>query len=191
MKRIAIFASGRGSNAEKIIEYFRENQYIEVALIVSNKRSAKVLEIAKHYEIPWIVIERKEFYESQTLLQELQAKDITFIALAGFLWLVPQYIIDAYDERIVNLHPALLPKFGGKGMFGIQVHRAVKAAGEKETGITIHHVNNRYDEGKIIFQARIPVTPHDSPEDIALKVQRLEHQYFATTIERLLREDTT
>ncbi|MCB0570699.1 MAG: phosphoribosylglycinamide formyltransferase [Phaeodactylibacter sp.] len=186
MSNLAIFASGTGSNAAKIIEYFREEPNIRVRLVVSNKATAPVLGLAERNGIESMVISRAGFYETETLLQELGARNIDFIVLAGFLWLIPPYLVRAFAGRLVNIHPALLPKYGGKGMYGMNVHRAVKAAGEKETGITIHYVNERYDEGDAIFQARCTIDAGDSPEDIAHKVQVLEHEHFAPVIERLV-----
>lgn len=188
MRKIAIFASGTGSNAKKIIEYFRENKKIEVVLIVSNRADAPVLNLATANHIESLVLDRPSFYNSSSLLQQLEQHAIDFIVLAGFLWLIPPYLVTAYNRKMINIHPALLPNYGGKGMYGMYVHRAVKAAGEKETGITIHYVNENYDEGNIIFQAKTTVGPTDSPETIAKKVQQLEHQHFAPVIENLLME---
>lgn len=188
MRKIAIFASGTGSNAKKIIEYFRENKQIEVALIVSNRADAPVLNLASANHIESLVLDRPSFYNSSSLLQQLEQHAIDFIVLAGFLWLIPPYLVTAYNRKMINIHPALLPKYGGKGMYGMNVHRAIKAAGEKETGITIHYVNENYDEGNIIFQVKTIIGPTDSPEVIAKKVQQLEHQHFAPVIENLLME---
>jgi phosphoribosylglycinamide formyltransferase-1 len=184
--RLAIFASGTGSNAKKIVEYFRENPYINVSLIVSNKKDAPVLDMARVNGIETLVIERKGFYETEDLLPTLQARQIDFIVLAGFLWLMPSYLIKAFDRKIINIHPALLPKYGGKGMYGMRVHEAVRAAGERETGITIHYVDEHYDNGDIIFQEKCYLEPKDTSEEIAHKVQLLEHQHFAPVIEKLL-----
>jgi len=186
MKNIAIFASGGGSNARKIIEYFKGSTEVCVALIISNKRDAGVLGIAADHGVWTHIIDRRGFYESEALLEVLQGKEIRFIVLAGFLWLVPSYLIRAFPGRIVNIHPALLPKYGGKGMYGRHVHEAVKAAGEQETGITIHYVNEHYDEGDVIFQATCPVEASDNPENIARKVLKLEHRHFPEVIGRLL-----
>lgn len=186
MQRLAIFASGTGSNARRIIEYFQPNPEVQVALIVSNKKEAKVLELAAEYEIPSVLLNRSSFYESEDVLRDLSRHEIDFIILAGFLWLIPPYLIRAFPQRIVNIHPALLPKFGGKGMYGRHVHEAVKAAGETETGITIHFVNERYDEGAIIFQARCSVEPSDTPADIFKKIQELEHRHFPEVIAGLI-----
>jgi phosphoribosylglycinamide formyltransferase-1 len=184
MERIAIFASGTGSNAKKIIEYFRVHPNIEVKLVVANKPEAPVLEMAAQRGVKTLQINRLEFYQSEKILDELAAAQITFVVLAGFLWLVPPYLTNAYPRRMVNIHPALLPEFGGKGMYGMHVHRAVREAGVQETGITIHLVNEVYDEGDILFQAHCPVTQSDTPDSIAAKVRQLEHTYFAPVIEK-------
>ncbi|MBX2889476.1 MAG: phosphoribosylglycinamide formyltransferase [Saprospiraceae bacterium] len=187
MTHLAIFASGTGSNARKIIEHFKNSPDVRVALVVSNKKDAGVLDIARAHDIPTQVLARKMFYETEDLLGILKQHDIGFIVLAGFLWLIPSYLVQSFDKKMVNIHPALLPKYGGKGMFGRHVHEAVKANGETETGITIHYVNEHYDEGDIVFQARCPVRPEDTPEDIARKVQQLEHQHFPLVVEHLVR----
>lgn len=186
MKRIAIFASGGGSNALKIMEYFANNDTIEVALVISNKSKAGVLEKAERQNVPSLIINRKSFYETEDLLAELQSRKIDFIALAGFLWLIPTYLVNAFPNRIVNIHPALLPKYGGKGMYGMNVHRAVYAAKEPISGMTIHFVNAKYDEGNIIFQAECELSAQDTPEQIAKKVLTLEHQYFPKVIEKVI-----
>lgn len=183
---IAIFASGGGSNARKIIEHFKQSDVARVVLVVSNKPKAGVLDIAAEHGIPTQIIDRHGFYETEMILGVLQEHAVDFIALAGFLWLVPGYLVRAFPGRVVNIHPALLPKYGGKGMYGHHVHEAVKAAGESETGMTIHLVNEHYDEGDIIFQATCPVSPEDTPEDIARKVLVLEHRFFPETIEKLI-----
>ena len=189
MKKIAIFASGGGSNALKIIEHFANNETIEVALIISNKSKAGVLEKAKNHNIPSLIINRTSFRETEDLLAEFQSRSIDFIVLAGFLWLIPTYLVDAFPNRIVNIHPALLPKYGGKGMYGMNVHRAVHAAKEPFSGMTIHFVNARYDEGNIIFQAQCKLLEQDSPEVISQKVLALEHQYFPKIIEKVINEE--
>jgi len=186
MKKIAVFASGSGSNARKIMEYFQEHPGIRVALLVSNKADAGALEIARSFGVPTHTINRNSFYQTTELLEVLRMHDIHFIALAGFLWLVPAYLVQAYPQRIVNIHPALIPKFCGKGMFGHHVHEAVKAAGETESGMTIHFVNEHYDEGDIILQVRTPLSPDDDAHRIAAKVLQLEHAHFAKTIEQIL-----
>lgn len=181
--RIAVFASGSGTNAEEIFKYFRSNPAIQVVLLLSNNPQAYALERAKKFNIPAKVFTRSEFRESEEVLIWLQKRSVTHIVLAGFMWLVPDYLIKSYPHRIINIHPALLPKFGGKGMYGMRVHEAVKAAGEKETGITIHEVNERYDEGKILFQARCTVGQEDTPEQIAEKVHALEYAHYPSVIE--------
>lgn len=183
-KRIAIFASGTGSNAQKIMEHFQHSTEIKVGLVVSNKKEAGVLDIAHTFGVETLVINRALFQDEAAFLAVLQAHQIDFIVLAGFLWLVPAYLVAAFPDRIVNIHPALLPKYGGKGMHGSHVHEAVKAAGETETGITIHLVNEHYDEGGIIFQARCAVAPEDSAVDIARNVLALEHRYFPEVVEK-------
>jgi phosphoribosylglycinamide formyltransferase-1 len=187
MIKIAIFASGRGSNARKIIEYFEGNDIIEVALIVSNKETAPVLDIGKQFDINTLVINRKLFYQSENVLIDLGKHQIDFVVLAGFMWLVPAYLVQAFPNKIVNIHPALLPKYGGKGMYGMNVHQAVKAANEIETGITIHFVNEKYDEGNIIFQASTGIETTDTAEIIAQKVHQLEHAHFPRIIEATIR----
>jgi phosphoribosylglycinamide formyltransferase-1 len=185
-KSIAIFASGGGSNAAKIIAHFQGSATARVALVVCNKPGAGVLDIAGAQGVPTLLLRRQEFYETHAVLDALAHHGVDFIVLAGFLWLVPAYLVQAFPRKIVNIHPALLPKFGGKGMYGMNVHEAVRAAGETETGISIHWVNERYDEGDIIFQARCPVSPQDSAADIARKVLELEHAHFPLVIENLV-----
>ena len=186
--QLAIFASGTGSNARKIIEYFRDHPTIRVALVVSNKPDAPVLAMAQSHQIETLVINRKSFYESEDILDTLREHEVDLVILAGFLWLVPDYLIRAFPRRIINIHPALLPRYGGKGMYGHHVHQAVWEAREPESGITIHYANEHYDEGDIIFQIKCVLAPEDSPEDIARKVLELEHYYFARVIERVLGE---
>lgn len=187
MKRnIAIFASGTGSNAKKIMEHFKHHPHICVSLIVSNKQDAPVLNIARESGVPTLVIERGYFYQSEDILKKFNKYSIDFVVLAGFLWLVPSYLVRRFEGRMVNIHPALLPKYGGKGMYGTKVHEAVLQAGEKETGITIHFVNDQYDDGDIVFQARCEVAPNDTPQTIAQKVHQLEHRYFPEVIEKLI-----
>ena len=190
MKKIAIFASGRGSNARKIIEHFEENEKVDVRLIISNKKDAGVLSMGPEFVIPTKILTRKEFYDSETLVKDLKSYEIDLIVLAGFLWLIPDYLVRNFRRKIINIHPALLPKYGGKGMYGMNVHQAVHAAKEQESGITIHFVNNEYDKGAVIFQESCPISPSDSPEDIAAKVLKLEHQYFPRVISKLLTDNT-
>ncbi len=185
MKKIAIFASGGGSNAQEIINYFRNNNKIKVALIVSNNTNAGVINRAQKEEIPFYILQKGELDE-QEFSEVLLALEIDFIVLAGFLKKIPQDIINVYPNKIVNIHPALLPKYGGKGMYGMNVHKAVVANNEKESGMTIHFVNQNYDEGNIIEQHKVELLPTDTAEDCAKKVLKLEHQYFAPCIEKLL-----
>lgn len=186
MKNIAILASGAGSNAQKIIEYFSNRMDISVHLIISNKKDAGVLSIAKLSGISSLVISKDSFYHSTDLLVELEKHQIDFIVLAGFLWLIPAYLIHNYPDRMVNIHPALLPKYGGKGMYGHFVHEAVHEAKELFSGITIHYVNEKYDEGSIVFQEKCEISPIDQPVDIAKKVQLLEHTYYPVVIDQLV-----
>ncbi len=186
VKNIAILASGAGSNAQKILEHFSDRMDIAVRLIVSNKPEAGVLNIAKVASIDTFIVSRDSFYSTTDLLVELDKRNIDFIVLAGFLWLIPSYLIQHYPERIINIHPALLPKYGGKGMYGHFVHEAVHLAKETHSGITIHYVNEKYDEGSIVFQERCEILPSDQPEDIARKVQVLEHSYYPTVIDQLV-----
>lgn len=186
VKNIAILASGAGSNAQKILEHFSDRMDIAVRLIVSNKQEAGVLNIAKVASIDTFVVTRDSFYSSTDLLIELNKRNIDFIVLAGFLWLIPPYLIQHYPDRIINIHPALLPKYGGKGMYGHFVHEAVHLAKDSHSGITIHYVNEKYDEGSIVFQEKCEILPSDQPEDIAKKVQVLEHLYYPTVIDQLV-----
>ncbi|TXT29230.1 MAG: phosphoribosylglycinamide formyltransferase 1 [Chitinophagaceae bacterium] len=186
MTQLAIFASGAGSNADKIMDYFKDSDRIKVALIVCNKPGAGVLEIAKKWGIEAILIEKQGFFSEKSCILALKQHKIDFIVLAGFLWKVPEVLVAAYPQRIINIHPALLPKYGGKGMYGDKVHAAVIAAGEAESGITIHYVNEHYDEGNIIFQAKCPIEVGDTPADLATKIHALEHAHFAKVVEGLL-----
>ena len=186
MKNIAIFASGTGSNATKIVEHFNGHTTVKVALIISNKATAKVLDMAKSKGIPTLVINRTDFYQTEKLLTDLANYQIDFIALAGFLWLIPPYLVKTFPNKMVNIHPALLPKYGGKGMYGQHVHQAVRVNNEQESGITLHYVNEQYDEGNIIFQATCPVVATDSSTDIAQQVLKLEHYYFPRVLASLL-----
>ena len=187
MKNIAIFASGNGTNAEAIIRHFAQNEDVSVALILSNKKDAYVLQRAKNHDIPVHITNRAEFYHPGTISTLMLSKNIDLIVLAGFMWLIPADLVADFPGRIVNIHPALLPKFGGKGMYGEHVHQAVKESGDTETGITIHLVNEKYDEGDILFQATCTVDPSDSPEDIAGKVHSLEYEYYPVIIESILK----
>ncbi|MFD2202117.1 phosphoribosylglycinamide formyltransferase [Shivajiella indica] len=185
MKKIAILASGSGSNAEEIIKYFQHSKKGKVILIGSNKKDAYVLERAKKFNVPSFTFNKTEM-EAGNLSRKLLEEGVDFVVLAGFLLKIPDDLIHAFSNRIINIHPALLPKYGGKGMYGMKVHEAVKTSGDKESGITIHLVNEQYDEGKIIFQAAVQIEPSDSPEDIAQKVHQLEYKYFPNVIESLL-----
>lgn len=185
MKNIAILASGSGSNAEKIITHFQSSAKGHIALIASNKKGAFVLERAKKLGVPSHVFSKSEL-ESGELTEILQNQQINFVVLAGFLLQIPNNLIEAFPNLMVNIHPSLLPNYGGKGMYGDNVHRAVKASGDTETGITIHLVNENYDEGKIIFQTAVAIGKNDSPEQIAEKVKVLEHKYYPKIIESLI-----
>ena len=188
MTRLAIFASGNGSNAENITRYFSENDEIKPVIFVSNKKEAFVHERARKLGIPSYTFSKNEFDEGTLIVQKLREYEVDFVILAGFLLKISQPILDAFPDKIVNIHPALLPKFGGKGMYGSHVHRAVVEAGECESGITIHYVNENYDEGGVIFQARCEVLASDTSDDVAGKVSELEHRHFPRVIERVLRE---
>lgn len=186
-KRIAIFASGSGSNAENIARYFAHNENIEIALIVSNKSDAYVLQRAENLGIPSVVITGKQMQESDSVLSLLKEQSIDFIVLAGYLLKVPEYLIAAYPQKIINIHPALLPRHGGKGMYGDHVHKSVVASGDRESGITIHYVNENYDEGTTIFQAFCEVLPTDTYEEVANKVHALEYAHFPRVIGDILK----
>ena len=186
---IAIFASGAGSNAKKIIEHFEEKKDIgKIALIVCNKPGAGVLDIAKTHGIETLLIEKELFFKTDTYITQLQAKGINFIVLAGFLWKVPSSLIKAYPNKIINIHPALLPKYGGKGMYGNFVHEAVIAAGEKESGITIHYVDELYDHGNIITQEICTINKNDTADSLAKKIHLLEHMHYPKVIEGIVVE---
>ncbi len=186
MTRIAIFASGAGSNAAKIIEYFRNHQKTGVTLIVCNNPSAGVLKLAEQEKIPSIIIEKEQFFRGDGYVPYLKSQKIDFIVLAGFLWKIPGSILSAYPNSIINIHPALLPDYGGKGMYGMNVHAAVLKAGDTESGITIHYVDEHYDNGDIIFQDKCIVLPSDTPETLAEKVHKLEHQHFPRVIDEVV-----
>ena len=186
MHTIAIFASGTGSNAQKIIDHFKNHPHIKVALIVSNKPGAGVLDIASKENIPVLIIEKENFYRGNAYVQELKEKRIDLIVLAGFLWKIPVKLIEAYRDRIINIHPALLPKYGGKGMYGPIVHQAVLAAKEKESGITIHFVDEHYDNGDIIFQEKCRIDPDETHESLAKKIHKLEYAHYPRIIEEII-----
>jgi phosphoribosylglycinamide formyltransferase-1 len=186
--RLAVFASGSGTNAEQIIQHFTDHPVGEVAMILSNNSKAYVLERAKNHNIPHFTFGREDFYKTKKVDEVLSINNIDFIVLAGFMWLIPERFITQYPQRMVNIHPALLPKYGGKGMYGMHVHEAVVENKEKESGITIHWVNEKYDEGQIIFQAKCVVLPDDTPEMVAEKVHQLEYAHYPKVIEERIRE---
>lgn len=185
MTRIALFASGSGTNVENIANYFNGRTTAKPACVLCNNPDAFVLERAKRLGLESMTFNRTDFNDGKKIMEYLAKHDIDMIVLAGFLWLVPQYLIDAYPSRIVNIHPALLPKFGGKGMYGMYVHKAVKQSGETETGITIHLIDGNYDKGSTVFQAKVAIDPSDSPDDIANKVHALEYKYYPEVIEKI------
>ncbi len=182
MKRIAIFASGSGSNAEAIALHFADRSDVQISLVLTNNPGAGVIQRARQLRIPAVVFDKKTFYETDRILELLLNQKIELVVLAGFMMLIPEKLIRAFPEKIVNIHPALLPKYGGKGMYGHFVHEAVVAAGERQSGITIHFVNEVYDDGKIIFQATCDLEPTDSPEEVARKVQALEHAHYPRVV---------
>lgn len=184
MNNIAIFASGSGTNAENIINHFSGSSEVKIKLILTNRADAGVIERAQNKNIESIVFNREQFSKSDHVLNILKINDIDYIVLAGFLWLVPDPIIKQWEGRIINIHPALLPSYGGKGMFGMNVHNAVIEAGEKQSGITIHHVNGAYDNGDVILQATVDITPDDTPESLAQKIHKLEYDHFPKVIEQ-------
>jgi len=183
---LAIFASGTGTNAARIIDYFRGTVNVKVCLIVCNKPGAGVLAVAEKEGVPTLLIEKEQFFRGEAYVDELKGKNIDLIVLAGFLWKIPEALVRAYPGRIVNIHPALLPKYGGKGMYGRHVHEAVIAAGEKESGITIHWVDEHYDHGEPIRQVKVIVEPGDTPETLAKKIHLLEYEHFPKVIEEVL-----
>ena len=186
--KIAIFLSGSGSNARNICTYFQNHEKIEVALLLSNKENSGAKAIGEDFEIPYYIFTREQFYHTNEVISKLEQNKISTLVLAGFLWLIPENLLEKYPNQIINIHPALLPNYGGKGMHGMHVHEAVWQNKEKESGITIHYANEHYDEGDIIFQIKCVLAPEDSPEDIAKKVLELEHYYYARVIERVVGE---
>jgi phosphoribosylglycinamide formyltransferase-1 len=186
VKKIAVFASGAGSNAAQIINWFHTHQTIRVALIVCNKPEAGVLKIAAQENIPSLIIDKEKFFHSDVYIKELKENKIDFIVLAGFLWKIPAALIKAFPERIINIHPALLPKHGGKGMYGNYVHQAVLDNKETQSGITVHYVDEVYDNGKIIFQATCPVLENDTAATLAQRIHTLEHKHYPGVIERFI-----
>lgn len=189
MVNIAIFVSGSGSNCENIIRYFQQNNEVNIALVISNKADAYALTRAKNLNVPSIVLPKAEFNDRTKVLNLMKKNKIDFIVLAGFLLIIPDWLIDAYPKRMLNLHPALLPKFGGIGMYGHHVHEAVRKANETETGMTVHWVSNVCDGGEIIAQFRTPITPTDAPDDIADKEHVLEMEHFPQVIESVLKQE--
>jgi phosphoribosylglycinamide formyltransferase-1 len=188
MNNIAIFASGSGTNADNLMRFFRTSPFGEVRTVLTNRPGAGVIGRAQSLEVESLVFTREQFYSSNEVLDLLIDRDIDYIVLAGFLWLVPENLLLPFENKIVNIHPALLPKYGGKGMYGSRVHRAVIEAGEPESGITIHYVNPEYDEGDIIFQARCRLVSGESPDSLAEKIHELEYKFFPTVVENLLKE---
>jgi phosphoribosylglycinamide formyltransferase-1 len=186
MTNVAIFVSGSGTNCENIIRYFKDSEQVKIRLVVSNKADAYALVRAQNQGVPTAVISKQDFNDREKMTSLLEEYDIQFIVLAGFLLIVPNFLIEAYDRRMINIHPALLPKYGGKGMYGHHVHEAVKAAGETETGMTVHYVSNVCDGGEIIAQFRTPLSPDDTPDDIAHKEHLLEMEHFPRVIEQII-----
>jgi phosphoribosylglycinamide formyltransferase 1 len=186
MNKLAIFASGTGTNAENLIRTFKESKKIEIVSIFSNNKNAFVIQRAINHNIKYHIFSRPDFYESEKVLEILKKEEINYIVLAGFLWLIPEYLINAYPNKIINIHPALLPNYGGKGMYGMNVHETVVKNKDTETGITIHYVNKEYDKGSIIFQSRCQVSDTDTPEDVAKKVHELEYMHFPRIIEQII-----
>lgn len=185
--RLAILGSGNGTNAQQISEYFAGRTDVEVACIIYNKRDAYIAQRAKKLGIEARYFGRADFYDTGAVLDYLRQKQVDWVILAGFLWLVPEAMLDAYPDRIINIHPALLPKYGGKGMYGHHVHEAVVAAGERESGITIHIVDRHYDRGTTLFQARCAVTPDDTPDSLAAKIHLLEKEHFPRVIDETIK----
>ena len=185
-KRIAIFASGNGTNCENIIRYFQAKGDAEIAFVLSNRADAYALVRARRLGVKTVVMTRDTFNDESAVMELMRREHVGFIVLAGFLLLVPPFLIDAFDHRIVNIHPALLPKYGGKGMYGRHVHEAVKAAGESETGMTVHWVTREYDSGEIIAQYKTAISPTDTVDDIAAKEHELEMKYFPEVIDRIV-----
>ena len=188
MRNIAIFASGSGTNAENLVHFFRTSPFGQVSLVLTNRPEAGVIQRAQTLDTECVVFNRRQFYDTNEVVDLLVERGIEFIILAGFLWLVPDNLLELYDNKIVNIHPALLPKYGGRGMYGHFVHEAVIANAEKESGITIHYVNSRYDEGDVILQARCKVEIDDTPHSLASKIHTLEYEHFPKAVEALLKK---
>lgn len=188
MKRIVIFASGSGTNAENLIKFFHNRENASVIQVLTNNPHAKVLDRAKKLKVSALSFNKIAFTETNDVLDILISTQPDLIVLAGFLWKFPEHILNEFPNKVINIHPALLPKYGGKGMYGMNVHKAIVANNEKESGITIHYVNEHYDEGAIIFQAKCEVSSKDSPEDVAAKIHELEMEHFPKVVEKLLNE---
>ncbi|MBX7125809.1 MAG: phosphoribosylglycinamide formyltransferase [Cyclobacteriaceae bacterium] len=189
--RIAIFASGNGTNAEAIIRHFKNHPSISVALVLTNNETARVLDRAAIHGIPSMVFSRTEFTQTQWVVEKLRLFEVTHLVLAGFLWMIPTHLLQAYPGKIINIHPSLLPDFGGKGMYGLKVHQAVVDAGVSQTGISIHLVNEHYDEGKLLFQAKCPVHTGEQPQQVAERVHALEYQHYPVVIEQWIQDSIT
>jgi phosphoribosylglycinamide formyltransferase-1 len=188
-KRIVIFASGSGTNTQNIIQHFQQGELAEVVLVLSNKKDAKVLERSKGLFVKALCFTKEELVSETGVLNQLKAVQPDLIVLAGFLLKFPEIILNAFPNKVINIHPALLPKYGGKGMYGHHVHEAVVANREPETGITIHFVNEKYDEGKIIFQKSVTISKDDTSESVAQKIHKLEYEFFPKVIEALLQTE--
>jgi phosphoribosylglycinamide formyltransferase-1 len=186
MSNIVIFASGSGSNAEQIIRYFAEDSDVHVVRLLCNKPGAYVLERARKLNVGSTLFNRETFYQTESVLEELRSASADLIVLAGFLWMIPDYLLKSFSGRILNIHPALLPDFGGKGMYGMRVHEEVIRTGQKKSGITIHLVDEHYDHGRIVFQAECPVFPDDTPDSLAMRIHALEHRYYPQVIREYL-----
>lgn len=187
-KRIAIFASGSGSNAQKLMEHFKHHQEAEVIIVLTNNPEAYVIQRADNFEIPTHVFSKHDFFETNDILNILRNLQIDLVVLAGFLWLIPSNLLQEFPNQIINIHPALLPKFGGKGMYGDRIHQAILKAGETENGITIHFVNEKFDDGEIIYQSRFKIDKNDTLETIKFKGQQLEHLHYPRIVENLLQK---
>lgn len=186
MTNVAIFVSGSGTNCENIIRYFKDSEEVKISLVLSNKADAYALVRAKNLNVPTAIMNKNDFNDREKMMTLMKEYEIEFIVLAGFLLIVPDFLIEAYDRRMINIHPALLPKYGGKGMWGHHVHEAIKAAGETETGMTVHWVSDVCDGGEIIAQFSTPLSPDDTPEDIAHKEHLLEMEHFPRVIEEII-----
>lgn len=186
MKHIAIFASGKGSNAKKLIQHFKNSAVAKISLMVCNNPNAEVISIAAEEKIPALLISKEDQQNPSRLISALHNHKIDFIVLAGYLWLIPAEVIKEFPNSIINIHPSLLPKYGGKGMYGMKVHEAVKAAGEKQSGITIHLIDEEFDKGEIVFQASVTLDENDSAKSISQKIQQLEHEHFANEVEKII-----